>query len=115
MFRLKWTATAARQFEELREQAARVGMGRAKKGKAKPSKVEGLYKQVAKCIALLRENPRHPGLNTHAYLSLENPYGPAGKVFEAYAQHRTPNAYRVFWCYGPAKGDITILAITGHP
>jgi hypothetical protein len=38
-------------------------------------------------------------------------------VFEAYAQNRTPGAYRIFWCYGPDKdkGDITITAITPHP
>jgi len=28
---------------------------------------------------------------------------------------RPAAAYRVFWCYGPAKGDITIIAITRHP
>jgi hypothetical protein len=29
--------------------------------------------------------------------------------------HNTPAAFRVFWYYGPEKGQITILAITGHP
>jgi hypothetical protein len=29
--------------------------------------------------------------------------------------NRTPNADRVFWCYGPDKGDITMIAITPHP
>ena len=47
--------------------------------------------------------------------SLEHPYDPGQPVFEAYAQNRTPGAYRVFWCYGPAAGDITIIAITPHP
>ena len=42
-------------------------------------------------------------------------YQVKAKVFEAYAQHRTPGAYRVFWCYGPGPGEITILAITPHP
>jgi len=40
---------------------------------------------------------------------------PPRKVFAAYAQNRTPGAYRIFWCYGPGKKDITILAITPHP
>jgi len=66
-------------------------------------------------IRLLHENPRHPGLQTHAFHSLEHPFDPAGKVFEAYAQNRTPGAYRVFWCYGPEAGMITILAIAPHP
>jgi hypothetical protein len=46
---------------------------------------------------------------------MENPYDKSQKVFEAYAQHKTPGAFRVFWCYGPAQGQITILAITPHP
>jgi len=42
--------------------------------------------------------------------------GPRGeKVFEAYAEQGTPAAYRIFWIYGPAKNEITILAITPHP
>ena len=36
-------------------------------------------------------------------------------VFEACAQNQTPGAFRVFWCYGPRKGDISIIAITPHP
>jgi hypothetical protein len=37
------------------------------------------------------------------------------KVFEAYAQNKMPGAYRIFWCYGPNKGDITVIAIAPHP
>jgi hypothetical protein len=36
-------------------------------------------------------------------------------VFEAYAQNKTPSAYRLFWHYGPNKGTIPIIAITPHP
>lgn len=46
---------------------------------------------------------------------MENPFDPKNKVFEAYAQNRTPGAYRIFWCYGPQKTQITVLAITPHP
>ena len=77
--------------------------------------MEGLFKQVHKTLQLLRGNPRHPGLQTHEYHSLEHPYDPQGKVFEAYAQQKTPGAYRVFWCYGPGKGELTVIAITPHP
>jgi hypothetical protein len=45
----------------------------------------------------------------------ELPFDPAAKVFEAYAQNKTPGAYRVFWCYGPEQGEITVIAITPHP
>jgi len=98
--------------DELRSAAKASQATRKKKSKA--SKQEGLYKQIAKTIALLA-NPRHPGLRTHEYRSLTNPFDTSAKVFEAYAQHKTPGAYRVFWCYGPNKGEITVLAITPHP
>lgn len=81
---------------------------------AAPSKA-GLVKQIKKALAYLQANPRHPSLQTHVFTSLENPYDPQGKVFEAYAQDRTPGAYRIFWSYGPRKSQITIIAITSHP
>jgi hypothetical protein len=88
---------------------------RERRKKTRSSRQEGLFRQVAKTIGLLLENPRHPSLQTHPYDSLEPPKGCSSRVFEAYAQNRTPSAYRVFWCYGPAKGQITIIAVTRHP
>jgi hypothetical protein len=70
-------------------------------------------KAVNKTLGQLQINPRHPGLNTHEYTSLSGPNDE--KVFEAYAENRTPAAFRVFWCYGPKKDEITIVAITAHP
>lgn len=75
----------------------------------------GLCKQVKKTLGYLQVNPRHPSLNTHPYDVIENPYNPKEKVFEAYVQNKTPSAYRIFWCYGPDKKQITIIAITPHP
>ena len=114
MFRLRWTEKADRQFRELQTQAGACFARRRTSGKKKSSKQEGLFKQVHKTITFLRADPRHPSLQTHEYDSLENPYDKRKKVFEAYAQQKTPGAYRVFWCYGPDKGDITIIAITPH-
>jgi hypothetical protein len=71
------------------------------------------YKAVKKTIRLLSENPRHPSLRTHEYFSLKGPQGE--KVFEAYAEQKTPAAFRMFWYYGPEKSHITIIAITPHP
>ncbi len=71
------------------------------------------YKAVAKTLKLLSENPRHPSLQTHIYSSIAGPYGE--KIFEAYAEQKTPAAYRVFFYYGPRKEEITIFAITPHP
>ena len=78
-----------------------------------PSKVS-LVKQIKKIIGYLQINPRHPSLQTHEYHSIPNPILKGEKVFGAYAQNRTPGAYRVFWCYGPEKKQITIIAITPH-
>jgi len=76
---------------------------------------EGLVKQIKKTLGFLQTNPRHPSLQTHVFHSLEHPYDPREKVFEAYVQQHTPAAFRIFWCYGPDKGQITIVAITPHP
>ncbi len=70
-------------------------------------------KAVRKALGLLETSPRHPGLNAHKFSSLKGPGGE--EVFEAYAENRTPAAWRIFWYYGPNKKQITILAITSHP
>jgi hypothetical protein len=79
-----------------------------------------LLKQVRKALGYLEIDPHHPGLQTHEFTSLSGAQGE--KVFEAYAQNRTPGAYRIFWHYGPdeIKGKkrvsvITVIAITPHP
>lgn len=72
-------------------------------------------KKVRRVLGYLQANPRHPSLNTHLYKGYTNPFDSSGSIFEAYAENKTPGAYRIFWCYGPDRGDITILAITPHP
>ena len=96
-FELEWTDGAKETYQLLRNNASE----------------KKRYKAVKKTIKFLAQNPRHPSLQTHPYYSLKGPKGE--KVFEAYAQQKTPAAYRVFWYYGPSKGVITILAITPHP
>jgi hypothetical protein len=68
---------------------------------------------VQKTLGLLETNLRHPSLHTHEYAKLVGPQGQ--KVFEAYAENKTPAAFRVFWCYGPNRAQLTIIAITPHP
>ena len=99
MFELVFTASARKGLDELEA----------------TSRHEGLVKQIKKSLGYLQHNPKHPSLQTHPYSSIENPLNPKEKVFEAYAQNRTPAAYRIFWCYGPEKKQITIIAITSHP
>lgn len=72
-----------------------------------------ILKDVVKALNLMESNLRHPSLNTHEYQGLT---GPAGeKLFEAYAQQKTPGAYRIFWHYGPGKETVTVIAIIPHP
>ena len=42
--------------------------------------LEKRFKAVSKCLRLLANNPRHPGLNTHKYSSLSGENGE--EVFE---------------------------------
>ncbi len=99
MFQILFTKSAQKQLEELE----------------KDRNKNGLVKQIKKSLGFLQTNPKHPSLNTHVFYSLEHPYDSKEKVFEAYAQNQTPSAYRIFWCYGPQKRQITIIAITPHP
>jgi hypothetical protein len=113
-FTPRWTEEADATFRELHAAAMASLKNRQKHKKAKAGKAEGLFKPVEKCVRLLLENPTRPGLHTREFSSIENPFDTKGKVFEAYVQNRTPGAYRLFWCYGPGKGEITIIAITPH-
>ena len=99
MFELVFTPGVKRELENLDKNPAKAG----------------LTKQTKKTLGFLQTNPKHPSLSTHVYHSLEHPFNPKEKVFEAYVQQNTPAAYRIFWCYGPRKGQITIIAITPHP
>jgi len=97
LFELEWTDEAKATYIRLKSDASQ----------------RKRYKAVKKTIRLLAENPRHKSLQTHPYFSLKGPHGE--KVLEAYAEQKTPAAYRVFWFYGPSRGKIMIFAITPHP
>lgn len=97
MFKIKFTIESEDQLLKLKENKSE----------------QKRFKAVGKILGFMKENLRHPSLNTHKFDEMESPFG--GDVFESYAQNKTPGAYRVFWVYGPKKGDITILAITPHP
>ena len=74
---------------------------------------KSIFKAVDKTLMLMASNLRHPSLNTHEFHGMMGPDGE--KVFESYAQNKTPGAHRIFWCYGPDKGNLTLLTITAHP
>ena len=76
-------------------------------------KDEKLRKQMGKAMWLLSQDPRHPGLRSHEIPPLSARYGT--KVWESYLENDTPGAGRIFWVYGPDKGDITIIGLEPHP
>jgi len=115
VYSLQWSAEAKQQYDRLKAAAMRANATRRKTGKSKSSKQEGLFRQVHKALSYLAQNPRHRSLQTHKYRSVIDPSGKKRDTFEAYCQNDTPGAYRIFWCYGPGKKGITILAITAHP
>jgi hypothetical protein len=101
---LRFSIEATRALEELESNPAKAGT----------------LRQVRKTLGLLETNLRHPSLQTHRFYSLHGPE--SEEVFEAYAQNRTPGAYRVFFYYGPDRVEgkkrvpvLTIVAITPHP
>jgi hypothetical protein len=114
-FTLKYVPRALEQYNALKAKAEATAAGREAKRKKKSTREEGLFQQVNKTLRLLRDNPKHPGLKSHEYYSLKHPFNKEDKVWESYIQHATPGAYRIFWCYGPGKGEITVVAITSHP
>jgi len=71
------------------------------------------YKKIGKALYLLSSDPRHPGLHSHEISALTARYGM--KVWESYLENNKPAAGRLFWVYGPGKGDITIIGIEPHP
>ena len=93
-FKITLTNTASSQLRELERDLVKL-------------------KKVRKCLGYLQTNPKHPGLESHEYSSMQGPKGE--KIWEAYAENNTPAAWRVFWHYGPGQGELTIVAITPHP
>ncbi len=105
MYAIRLGVPEMKQFwEDLRK--------RVKSGKANKND-KALHKKVGKTMRMLSQNPRHPGLESHEISSLSKRYGM--KVWESYLENNTPAAGRVFWVYGPGRGDITIIGLEPHP
>ena len=96
-FELEFTPIASEHFKALEND---------------PSK-KRIFKEVCKALSYMETNLRHPSLNTHEFHSLKGSNGE--KVYTAYAQQKTPGAYRIFWHYGPGKNILSIAGITLHP
>jgi len=70
-------------------------------------------KKVENTLAKLAANPGYQGLSTHRYEAFDKVYGKP--VWESYAENRTSSAWRIWWAYGPERGQITVLMIAPHP
>jgi hypothetical protein len=71
------------------------------------------FKKLVKVLGYLSNNPRHPSLSSHEIKQLTKRYGM--RVWESYLENNVPAAGRIFWVYGPVKGDITVIGIEPHP
>lgn len=70
-------------------------------------------KAVRATLGKMERSLRYPSLHTHELVGLQCPHG--DKLFEAYAENRTPNAYRVAFCYLPPPPADTILIVSIFP
>lgn len=86
--------------------------GKAKSGTLSKDE-EKLYKKIGKAMALLANDPRHPGLQSHDIDALTRRYGM--KVMQSYLENKTSGAGRIYWVYGPESGEITVIGIEPHP
>lgn len=74
---------------------------------------EKFFKKWVRALGYLSVEPRHNSLASHKIEDLSRRHG--FKIFQSYLENKTPAAGRMFWAYGPDKGDITILAVEPHP
>ena len=72
-----------------------------------------LYKKLGQALYHLSRDPRYPGLCSHEIGALSARYGM--KVWESYLENGRPAAGRIFWVYGPDRGDITVIGLEPHP
>ena len=74
---------------------------------------EKLYKKMGKAMALLANDPKHPGLHSHEIEALSRRYDI--KVWQSYLEYKTSGAGRIYWIYGPESKEITIIGVEPHP
>lgn len=96
---------------EVRELWNRLAAGKAR-GTLDPDD-ERLFLKLRRAFRHLARDPYHPGLASHEITALSRRYD--RKVFQSYLENRTPSAGRIFWVYGPERGQITVIGIEPHP
>ena len=76
-------------------------------------KEQQLFKKLGKTMNHLAHDPGYPGLQSHEITELSDRVG--FRVWQSYIENGTPAAGRIYWAYGPNKGQITIMGIEPHP
>lgn len=93
-------------------------LNRAKTGTLSKDEIK-LFKKLSKTISFLENNPAHNSLNSHEIDALSARYSKSSgkniKVWQSYLENHTPAAGRLYWCYGPGRGAITIIGLEPHP
>jgi len=74
---------------------------------------EKFFKKLVKVLGYLSADPRHNSLSSHEISDLSRQH--SLKIFQSYLENNTLGAGRIFWTYGPNKGDITVLAVESRP
>ncbi len=76
-------------------------------------KEQQLFRKMGKAMNHLAHDPGYPGLHSHEITELSDRVG--FRVWQSYIENNTPAAGRIYWAYGPGKGQITIMGIEPHP
>ena len=74
---------------------------------------ERLYSKWGKALKLLSLDPFYQSLRTHEIPPLTARYGL--RVWQSYLENQKSGAMRMFWVYGPAQQEITIIGLEPHP
>lgn len=72
------------------------------------------HAKVARTLANLADNPNHPSLNSHHYETTVFADVTDAVIWESYVENNIPRAWRIWWCYGPGRGEITVLRVGPH-
>ena len=105
MFKIRLGVPAiAGLWEDLCCKAARSKLGKDE---------EKLYKKWGKAMALLANDPQYTGLHSSEIEASSRRYG--DKAWQSYLENRNPSTARMYWVYGPGKGEIAIIGLEPHP
>ena len=70
-------------------------------------------RKILRTLELLATDHRHQSLATHRYELLDKVWGE--KVWQVYVEQGTPSAWRMWFYFGPAEAQITVIAVGPHP